>query len=102
MSPIKDIKNRCSESVSGEGRFGAFHHHQCNRQGKAQRDRKWYCTQHDPVEKKRKYDERMAKWEAESLHRQRVWDRGALEHEYCENLSDDELRRRVKAKDLAK
>ena len=102
MSPTKDIKNRCVEFVSGEGRFGAFHSHQCNRQGKVQRKGKWYCGQHDPVEKERKSTERSAKWEADWARKQAVWDRRALESEYCANLSDEELKRRVEAKELAK
>ena len=99
---IKDIKNRCSESVSGEGRFGWTHSHQCNREGKIQRDRKWYCKQHDPVEKARKQKERSAKWDEEFKKKQAAWDREALESEYCANLSDAELTQRVKDGHLAK
>lgn len=35
---------RCSETVYGN----VFRGHQCTREGKVERDGRWFCSQHDP------------------------------------------------------
>ncbi len=39
---------QCSQRVSGEGQWGAFHQHQCSRKGVVVREGKAYCKVHDP------------------------------------------------------
>ena len=53
----KDL-GRCSKQVRGEGRWGGFNLHQCNRKGKVIIEGKIYCFIHDPIyiEKKRKQE----------------------------------------------
>jgi hypothetical protein len=48
--------------VSGEGTYGAFHRHQCNRKIKVDRGGNGYCAQHDPVAVKAKQEEREKQW----------------------------------------
>jgi uncharacterized Zn finger protein (UPF0148 family) len=57
-------KHQCCQEVWN----GLFTGSQCQRAGLIERDGKWYCRQHDPVEVQRKKDEKSKQW-------QERWDR---------------------------
>ncbi len=60
----KVVKHQCSEDmVRSTGVWGRYH--QCVRNGKIERNGKWYCKQHDPVAIKKKRDDESAAWKAE-------------------------------------
>ena len=42
------IEERCQRIVSGEGQWGAFHQHRCEKKFTVVRDGKRYCKIHDP------------------------------------------------------
>ncbi len=52
---------KCSRQVFGTGSFTG---HRCGFAASVERDGKWYCKRHDPVEVKRQTDERHARWHA--------------------------------------
>ena len=41
-------EERCQVRVSGEGRWGTFHQHQCEKKAIVVKDGKRYCTIHSP------------------------------------------------------
>src|SRR4051812_8790364 len=57
-------KQKCSARVSGEGRWGPFHQHPCQKAAKIEREGKWYCGTHDPVAKKKRDETTRARWQA--------------------------------------
>lgn len=66
-------KHQCSESVSGEGQWEAFHSHKCRKPGIVERERKWYCKIHDPEYRKAKSDALMEKWNKEAEARKQLY-----------------------------
>ena len=71
-------KVRCKAKVSGEGRWGSFHQHQCERSAQ---DGKEFCKTHDPKLRQEKYDEQDKKWRVELEKRRELqalfWDNSA-------------------------
>ena len=66
-------------------------HRQCSRVGVIERDKKWYCKQHDPVAKKERSDERYKKFSEK-------WDRDAervvrsnVTLRACEGLTNEQI-----------
>jgi hypothetical protein len=45
---MDEIKHQCSKQIPND--HWGFHYHSCKRQGIIQRDGKWYCKVHDPIE----------------------------------------------------
>ena len=63
---MRTYLHRCREMhVSGEGKWGAFSSHRCEREGSIERDGKWYCKTHDPVAIKEKQEAAMVKFRLE-------------------------------------
>ncbi len=76
-------KQKCSERVSGEGRYGSFHQHLCRNKPIVERDGKWYCKIHDPERVKERQAKATIKWNAEQ-YRMKV-ERVALKECYSVN-----------------
>lgn len=72
---MKESKQCCKNVYDHSLRFP--HPHPCKRAGKVERGGEWYCGTHDPVEKKKKYDARVAKWKMESEMRSAHYDKTA-------------------------
>lgn len=69
-------RHQCSARVNGEGQWGAFHPHQCQKSAVVQEDGKWWCKVHSPSykaakesENRRIYDER---WEKIHLEHSKI------------------------------
>jgi len=60
---------KCSLKVNGYGRFGAFHTHQCSKNGVVERNGRWYCKIHDPEYIKKKQDKETQKFKEEQKKR---------------------------------
>jgi len=58
-----------------------------------QRDSKWYCKQHDPVDKRKRDDERRAKDRAERDERKEKWRRDKAMRQFCDGVSTGKLER---------
>ena len=71
MNKILDKQERCEETVSPPGMWGAFQQHQCYNKFIVMRNGKRYCKIHDPEYVKQKDDEQTkkfhAKWELEKI-----------------------------------
>ena len=63
MARLISSKERCQKMVSGEGQWGAFHQHQCEKRSVIVRDGKRYCAIHDPEYIAKKDKERSEKWD---------------------------------------
>lgn len=87
----KERPPRCSAFVSHPHMFSPG---QCSKNGKVERDGKWYCTVHDPVKVKERSDAKSkaydAEWKAKEVRRERVQRREQIA---------DELARKVKRLD---
>lgn len=66
-------KQQCSATVYPKEQWGAFHGHGCARKATIERDGKWYCGLHDPVNVKLREDKNSlianAKWEEANAKR---------------------------------
>lgn len=62
---------KCSKMVSGTGRFGSFHQHQCSFTAVVKIEGKGYCKKHDPAYIEEKFKEDRKKFDLESKERQR-------------------------------
>ena len=63
---MADENTQCCERVSDGARWPSFS--QCSRNGKFERNGKWYCKTHDPVSKKEKRDEQDRRWKERYSH----------------------------------
>jgi len=59
--------HRCEGFVPGRV------HHTCTRNGTFKEEGRWWCKTHAPSEKKRRRDEREAKWDREWDEEQKRW-----------------------------
>lgn len=64
---------QCSKDVHDTGRGVNFH--QCPFKGVVQRDGRWYCRRHDPVEVEKRDKERHVRWDAEWNQERKHWAR---------------------------
>lgn len=67
-------------------------HFRCPNNAKYEQDGKWYCGTHDPVRVKQRQDKRDAASREKQACKDAIWERRGLEREFCENMTDDELK----------
>ena len=82
-------KQQCSARIATTG---MFYSHQCSRNGKVQREGKWYCNQHDPVRIEGWIKERDARWEREWAEKHKTERRRRAEEKACTGISTEELK----------
>ena len=82
----------------GEGTWGAFHMHGCERKPNVERDGKWYCGIHDPVKKTKRQDKKEEKWKQERIYNNAKWkreqeqrNRNAVLNQFCEGISTEQI-----------
>lgn len=63
----------------------------CSRKGKIERDGKWYCKQHDPVEVERRAKESELRYQKESNALKESWDRQRAALAAVEGVSTEAL-----------
>lgn len=83
-----NIPNRCSHHVW----TGNFHTRNCKKPVVVTVDGKPYCKVHNPSFVEEKRQKAMDEYNAEIAKRRKERERSNLEHEYCKNLSDEELK----------
>lgn len=66
------MPTKCTESVSGSGRWGALYGHRCRNAATVERDGKGYCKTHDPVTRRERQDTKMNARIAANVARQRA------------------------------
>lgn len=59
---------KCSERIHS----GGYYQSTCSRNGKVERDGKWYCGQHDPVAVEERRAARSRRWDEEDARREAV------------------------------
>lgn len=81
------MEHKCCAEV-----WGRYDYHKCSRAGRVERDGKWYCKQHDPVEveRKRKESQELRSEEVKELNE--AWKRQQYALSAVEGISTEALK----------
>ncbi len=99
MTDFKSEKIRCSEKVFGSSRFDSFNPHQCMLNAVVVRDGKWYCKKHDPIEIKKKSEEKTKLWNKQWKEKEENWHRDDLMKKILGKKTTQELEKMAKEMD---
>ena len=93
----KDMLNQsCCKRIYGSSRAEVFNPHQCRLKAVVEKDGKFYCKRHDPINVEKRRKELGEKWDKRWAAESALRVRRHLEQEYCKKLSNEELRSGIK------